>query len=602
MHLLPKVFRTEGDVIDFDPAKIYNSILRETGMRDQDAKLITELVTRRIISSGIRFLSGPHIREIVCSILSEQHFERERKLYTRIGMPLMDYEEILEKGPKKEGYRSINPEIIHHWAANQIAEEYTLLRILDEKESRAHLYGDIFIQNLKYFDLRPHSQIWDPRIILKYGLPPKVNWSHCCKSGPAGILRVAVNHLAKWLGMTQGEFSGLQGFNLITNFLAPYAQNLSEEEIKQGMQSLIYEINQLGAVISREIPITTISCSPVIFEELSNIPAIGPYGKEVGVYGDYKDECLKLFIALTEIFREGDYNGNAFSFPKHLIYIKDNWLKDLEDIYLDVFEECLKYGTPYFINLCSEWIRTKMKRELSLNNYLNYGILQNICLNLPRYAYISKDRDKFVEKIQEMMNISSKILIKKYDIIQKRLSSKHLPLCSIVIEGQPLFNIKHQKLTLSFVGLNEAVKILTDSELHENNDAFKFGKSIIKEMADYWSEKAEKEGKNYALIENNSKKAQYRFAKLDLRHFPDKAIPNLKERNYYYTNSTHFRDNIQMELIEKTFKQAKFHPIIQNGVIEYISLDTFKEEKKKLKEIIMKICNKSELASLKFIL
>ena len=78
--LIPQVFRTEGDVVPFDPVKIEHSLIRETGLDQRSADRITELVVRRIISSGIKFLSGPHIREIVCSILSEQHFEEERKI------------------------------------------------------------------------------------------------------------------------------------------------------------------------------------------------------------------------------------------------------------------------------------------------------------------------------------------------------------------------------------------------------------------------------------------------------------------------------------------------------------------------------------------
>ena len=32
MDLLPKVFRTEGDVTEFDPSKIVASLIKETGM------------------------------------------------------------------------------------------------------------------------------------------------------------------------------------------------------------------------------------------------------------------------------------------------------------------------------------------------------------------------------------------------------------------------------------------------------------------------------------------------------------------------------------------------------------------------------------------
>ncbi|MCK4285083.1 MAG: hypothetical protein KAX18_02720, partial [Candidatus Lokiarchaeota archaeon] len=216
MDLLPKVFRTEGDLTEFDSSRIYDSIIKETRLSEEDAKRMTELVVRRIVSSGIKFLSGPHIREIVCSILSEQHFENERKLYTRIGMPLMDYEEILEKRLGKHPKRLMNPEKIHNWAANRISEEYAHLRILNSEESKAHLFGDIHIHKLRYFDLRPLTQIWDPRIILENDIPPTNDYISCCKLKPAKNLREACQHLVKWLVLTQNEICGSQGFHNIT--------------------------------------------------------------------------------------------------------------------------------------------------------------------------------------------------------------------------------------------------------------------------------------------------------------------------------------------------------------------------------------------------
>jgi ribonucleoside-triphosphate reductase len=350
--LLPTVFRTEGDVVSFDPLKIKESLIKETCLNEAPANRVTELTVRRIISSGIKFLSGPHIREIVCSILSEEHFEEERKLYTRIGMPLMDYEEILEEGITENANQDLNPESIHHWAANRIADEYALLRLLDSEEAQAHLCGDIHVHMLRYFDLRPFCEEWDPRIILENGLPPVDSWTHCNKSGPAGSLRVAVTHLAKWLGIIQAEFSGGQGYDNITTFLAPYAKGISDREIEQSMQCLIYETNQIFAARGGQVPFTSISCIPTIPNGLLGIPAIGPYGKVVGTYGNFKDECLKLFDALTNIYIKGDYNGKLFAFPKHEIKVKKEWLKEFEPSYLKVMEEVATMGTPYFLNMC----------------------------------------------------------------------------------------------------------------------------------------------------------------------------------------------------------------------------------------------------------
>ena len=52
----------EGDMVEFDPLKIKQSIIQETHLDDKSADAVTEIVVRRIISSGIRFLSGRNSR------------------------------------------------------------------------------------------------------------------------------------------------------------------------------------------------------------------------------------------------------------------------------------------------------------------------------------------------------------------------------------------------------------------------------------------------------------------------------------------------------------------------------------------------------------
>ena len=596
MDLLPRVFRSEGDMVEFDPSRIMVSLMKETGLNEEEAKKITEFTVRRIISSGIKFLSGPHIREIVCSILSEQHYEQERKLYTRIGMPLMDYEDILERVPVSG--EIFNPEKIHHWAANQIAKEYTLLRVLNDDESKAHLYGDIHIHDLKYFDLRPLSQIWDPRIILKNGLPPGNTGMSCCKSGPASNLKIAVDHLGKWLGLTQSEFSGNQGFNFITTFLAPYAKNLSDAEIKNEMLNLVYEINQISALTGRDIPITSIFSSPVPIDVISELPAIGVDGNIVGKYGDYNNECLKLFNSLIEVFTAGDYYGNAFTFPKHLIYYEEDWLKEFD--YSNVENEIKNMGTSYLVNLSSIWLKNKVIENYEADRFVNTGVLQNICLNLPRYAYQSRDESEFIEILEDKISLSFGILNKKYDIIEKRINSKHLPLCCSLIEDRPLYRLKNQKLTLSFVGLNEAVKILADYELHENSDAFNFAKKIIQQMNKICVDKSIQEDKEYNLIENSSEKPIVRFANLDLIHFSNKVKTILNSNKVHYTNSYHFSKDASLDIMERIHKQGEFHELIQNEVIEHINLKLIDENFTGIPEFLLKLCLKSKIGGVKF--
>ncbi|MFX1287110.1 MAG: anaerobic ribonucleoside-triphosphate reductase [Promethearchaeota archaeon] len=614
-NLLPRVSRTEGDVVPFNPIKIKESIVNETGLDLESADKITQLVVRRIISSNISFLSGPHIREIVCSILSEQHYEEERKLYTRIGMPLMDYEAILEKGVKENANQDMNPESIHHWAANRISDEYALLRILDSEEANAHLFGDIHVHMLRYFDLRPFCEEWDPRMVLEHGLPPVNSWAHCSRSGPAGTLRVAVTHLAKWLGTIQGEFSGGQGYDYITTFLAPYAKGLSAREIEQSMQCLIFETNQIFAARGGQVPFTSISCTPTVPEGLLDIPAIGPHGKIIGKYGDYKNECLKLFDALTDVYIHGDYDGKLFAFPKHEIKIKKEWLKEFKPSYIKLMEEVAKMGTPYFLNMCPEWMPDEIhsqccRKFLSGNqiiskcvlnpeerknanvweNYVSIGSLQSVSLNLPRYAYLSANEDDYFTILDEKMELSARILLKKWKLMEKRLRSGHLPLCSGEINGKPIFNLKDQNLSIGFTGLNEAVKSLIGYELHEDTIGYNFGKKVLEYMVAKCNSITENKGISFSLWEQPAESSGGRFARLDLKHFPKKAIPQSSGKSVYYTNSSHFRYDADISLSERIKRQGDFHPIIEGGVITHIWLGEQKPDINGLWELTKNIC------------
>ncbi|MFX0178633.1 MAG: anaerobic ribonucleoside-triphosphate reductase [Candidatus Hodarchaeota archaeon] len=620
-NLLPRVFRTEGDVVSFDPVKIEQSLMRETGLDKKFADKITKLVVRRIISSGIKFLSGPHIREIVCSILSEQHFEEERKLYTRIGMPLMDYEAILEKGINENANQDMNPESIHHWAANRISDEYALLRILDSEEAHAHLYGDIHVHMLRYFDLRPFCQEWDPRMILEHGLPPVDSWVHCSRSGPAGSLRVAVTHLAKWLGIIQGEFSGGQGYDYITTFLAPYAKGLSNREIEQSMQCLIFETNQIFAARGGQVPFTSISCTPTIPDGLLSIPAVGPHGIAVGKYGDYKEECLRLFDALTDVYIQGDHNGKLFAFPKHEVKIKKKWIKEFEPSYLKIMEETAKMGTPYFLNMCPGWMPDEIhsqccRKFLSGNeiiskcifdpeerknvnvweNYVTIGSLQSVSLNLPRYAYLSNNEDDYFKILDEKMELCSRILIKKWHLMERRLKSGHLPLCSGKINDRSIFKLEDQNVSIGLTGLNEAIKSLTNEELHESESAYTLGKNILSYMVAKCNSMTERDGYSYSLWEQPAEQAAGRLAKLDLKHFSKKAIVQSSGNSAYYTNSSHIRYDADIPLSKRIKLQGDYHPIVNGGVITHIWLGEQKPDIHGLWELTKNICLKTNTA------
>ena len=250
--------------------------------------------------------------------------------------------------------------------------------------------------------------------------------------------------------------------------------------------------------------------------------------------------------------------------------------------------------------MCNNWLKIRINKSYKTTDFVNEGILQNICLNLPRYAYSSKDESEFIEILEEKIRLCFGILNKKYNLIEKRLNSKHLPLCGSIIEDQPLFRLENQKLTLSFVGLNEAVKVLTDYELHENSDAFDVGKEIITQMNEICGDNSKLEGKIYTLVENPSEKIKFRFAKLDLIHFSDKAKAILNHNKTSYSNSFHYSVNASLDLLERIYKQGEFHELIQNEGIEHISSGTIDKDYGTFSELLSKLCLKSKIGCIKF--
>ncbi|MFW9823898.1 MAG: anaerobic ribonucleoside-triphosphate reductase [Candidatus Thorarchaeota archaeon] len=599
MDLLPKVFRTEGDLTDFNSSRIYESIIKETGLSEDKAKKITELVVRRIISSGIKFLSGPHIREIVCSILSEQHFEDERKLYTRIGMPLMDYEEIIEKGSEKFS-KTMNPEIIHHWASNRISEEYTHLRILTNEESKAHLYGDIHINKLRYFDLRPMTQTWDPSMILENGLPPLKGYISCCSLKPAKNLKEACDHLIKWLILAQNEISGIQGYLNVNNYLAPYVINLNEQNLKLIIKNFIYDMNYFSAISGRTISPTSLITIPSIASQIAKIPSIGPFGILNGHYEDFHGPSLSLFDNFTRNFIEGDDNNLSFLTPKHDVFISEHLLNRYYREYQNILSEISSMRTPFLIKLNNQKFQDNDSKNIQPFTYNSQGILQEVCLNLPRVAYLSKDESDFMEILKEKIELSSQILVKKYDIIKRRLKANHLPLLNGIINSHQIYNLENQCLSLSFIGLNEAIKYLTTFELHENSDAFNLGKRILIEMSKTCNILSKKEGISFIVSENTSDQSSLRFAKLDRKHFSKVAIPQKNGKLFHYTDSAHFRDKVDIDLIDRVKKQEVYHQYIDYNAIEYISLENLYSHDIKLEDFIKKIFMPSKLERVKF--
>jgi ribonucleoside-triphosphate reductase len=232
----------------------------------------------------------------------------------------------------------------------------------------------------------------------------------------------------------------------------------------------------------------------------------------------------------------------------------------------------------------------KRKNANLWENYVTIGSLQSVSLNLPRYAYLSENESDYFNVLDEKIELSARILLKKWKLMERRLKTGHLPLCSGKIKGNPIFNLKDQNLSIGFTGLNEAVKSLSGYELHEDNTAYELGKKILNYIVAKCNSMTQRDGKSYSIWEQPSESTANRLAKLDLKHFPQKAIVQSSGKSAYYTNSSHIRYDADLPLFERIIKQGDLHPIIEGGVITHIWLGEQKPDVYGLWELTKNIC------------
>ncbi len=124
--------------------------------------------------------------------------------------------------------------------SGKVVANYWLSHVYTPEIGRAHREGDLHIHDLDM--LAGYCAGWSLRTLLLEGLngvPGKV------EAGPPKHLSSAVGQIVNFLGTLQNEWAGAQAFSSFDTYMAPFLRkdNLSYEEVRQGIQELIYNLN-----------------------------------------------------------------------------------------------------------------------------------------------------------------------------------------------------------------------------------------------------------------------------------------------------------------------------------------------------------------------
>jgi ribonucleoside-triphosphate reductase len=217
---------------------------------------------------------------------------------------------------------------------------------------------------------------------------------------------------------------------------------------------------------------------------------------------------------------------------------------------------------------------------------MNPSSLQCITLNLPRIAYRAGGSDEnFFETLDEMLAISREVFAIKREVLSKRIDQGLLPLLSQNLWGEAFFDLENSSNLLSYIGLNEAVKVHVDEELSENSYAQEFGESILNHIHKTLSSWGRENHLNWAIASVSHSTVARRFALLDSGQFSESPFASGKHASadIHYSDSYQLANQAKLSLVERQKIQHPFQSLSTGGFLENIKVK--KESAEELEEI-----------------
>lgn len=595
---LRKVVKRSGEIADYDRKKIERAIgkaVRAVEGRDNPdkAERLTDRVEEslRVLLAGRRAHSIPAIEEIQdiveTVLIQEKEVEiakayilyRERHNAVRDAKNLMvDISKTMDGYLKQSDWRvnenanvnfSLGGLILHN--SGTITANYWLKNIYTPEIARAHKTCAFHIHDLSMFS--GYCAGWSLRQLIQEGLggvPDKIT------SKPASHLSTLVNQMVNFLGVMQNEWAGAQAFSSFDTYLAPFvrADNLTEKEVRQCLQSYIYGINTPSRWGS-QAPFTNITLDWMCPDDLKSQRAIVG-GKETDfTYGDCQKEMDTINKVFIELMLEGDADGRGFGYPIPTYNITRDFAWDSPNAEL-LFKMTGMYGTPYFQNFINSDLdpsdvrsmccRLRLdKRELRKRGGGLFGSdeftgsLGVVTINLPQLGYLAQGEKDFYARLDSLMDLARDSLCIKRKVIQKLLDGGLFPYTK-----RYLRTLDNHFNTIGLCGMNECCLNFLGQDITTPRGK-QFASEVLDHMRERMQDYQEKTGELFNLEATPAESTSYRLARHDKENFP--GIITGGEDAPYYTNSSQLPVDFTADIFEALDHQQDLQTKYTGGTV-----------------------------------
>ena len=622
-----RVVKRDGKVIDFDLKKISDAITKAfDACKKEYHPDIINLLSLRVtadFASKVKEekVTVEDIQDSVEKTLSEAGYpdvakayilyRKQREKTRNISATMLDYKSLVDSYVNAIDWRvkenstvtySVGGLILSNSGA--VTANYWLSEVYDEEIAQAHREGDMHIHDLSM--LTGYCAGWSLKQLIQEGLGG-VNGK--ITSSPANHLSTLCNQMVNFLGIMQNEWAGAQAFSSFDTYLAPFVKvdNLSYKEVKQNIQSFIYGVNTPSRW-GTQAPFTNVTLDWTVPEDLAEQNCLVG-GKEMDFkYKDCKKEMDMINKAFIEVMIEGDANGRGFQYPipTYSITKEFDWSETENNKLL--FEMTAKYGTPYFSNYVNSDMKPSDIRSMCCRLRLDLRELRKksggffgsgestgsvgvVTLNLPRIAYLAKDKEDFYKRLDKLMDIAARSLHVKREVITKLLDNGLYPYTK-----RYLGTFNNHFSTIGLVGMNEAClnanwlkKDLTDKQSQD------FAVECLNYMRNRLVNYQEQYHDLYNLEATPAESTSYRLAKHDKKKYPDIVTAGKEGETPYYTNSSHLPVGYTEDIFTALDIQDQLQTLYTSGTVFHTFLGEKLPDWKAAANLVKKISDNYKL-------
>ena len=622
-----KVVKRDGEVAAFDIGKITNAIEKAFKATDKQFNTdIIELLGLRVTAdfqSKIKdsLIDVESVQDSVETVLEQSGYSdvakayilyrKQREKIRNMKSTILDYKDIVDSYVKVEDWRvkenstvtySVGGLILSNSGA--VTANYWLSEIYDQEISDAHRNADIHIHDLSM--LTGYCAGWSLKQLIREGLggiEGKIT------SAPAKHLSVLCNQMVNFLGIMQNEWAGAQAFSSFDTYLAPFVKvdHLSYPEVKKCIESFVYGLNTPSRW-GTQAPFSNITLDWTVPNDLAELPAIVG-GKDMDFcYKDCKKEMDMVNKAFIETMIEGDANGRGFQYPIPTYSItRDFDWSDTENNRL-LFEMTSKYGTPYFSNYINSDMEPSDVRSMCCRLRLDLRELRKktggffgsgestgsvgvVTINMPRIAYLSRNKADFYRRLDHMMDIAARSLKIKRDVISRLLEEGLYPYTK-----RYLGSFSNHFSTIGLIGMNEVgLNAVWLGEDLSHPKTQEFTKEVLNHMRERLVEYQEQYGDLYNLEATPAESTTYRLAKHDRERWPDIKTAGKEGDTPYYTNSSHLPVDYTADIFDALDIQDELQTLYTSGTVFHAFLGEKLPDWKSAANLVRKIAENYRL-------